>query len=294
MSKPLAVPESSGMAAEASPHPKPRLPWRKPAGKAQPAARPKQNLLARLRDWHKRAGLFAFVFMGWLGATGILLNSSVTLGLDAKRLDWGWLMGMYGLHAQAPETGFDAAGHWLATTNEYSVLDGRPLAQQIPHPLGFAVGGTESAPLLFIATTDRLVLLTPDGERVDELSGYTLPVDAIRRIGVVEATGAVAIQDLDIYVTQDGLGWDELAAGTKVRWSQPQALSSELKAKTLPFARPSMPIEQILIDVHSGRLFGRFGVYVINLVGLAALALSITGIWMWYRINQSRKKRKTA
>ena len=40
------------------------------------AARPKPNLLATLREWHKRLGLFAFFFMGWLGFSGFLINQS--------------------------------------------------------------------------------------------------------------------------------------------------------------------------------------------------------------------------
>jgi len=45
-----------------------------------------------------------------------------------------------------------------------------------------------------------------------------------------------------------------------------------------------------LIDLHSGRLFGRLGPYVIDLVGLLALWLSISGVWMMWRTNQARKK----
>ncbi len=253
-----------------------------------------RNLQVTLREWHKRAGLFAFIFMGWLGTSGILLNQSVSLGLDADRIDWPWLIAMYGLHAEAPKSGFSANSHWLAATVENTVLDGQPLDQAIPAPLGFVsqqLGGQE---LLYVAAADRLVILNADGSVVDQLSDYTLPVASIRRIGLVnEDNGSlVAVQDLDIFVTRDGLDWVPLPPGMEVSWSKAQALPAPEQEKVLPHARPSIAIEQVLIDAHSGRLFGSVGPWVINMVGVAALVLSISGIWMLWR--SSRRRRQAA
>lgn len=255
-------------------------------------AQPKRTLTATLREWHKRAGLGAFLFMGWLGVSGVALNQSASWGLDAMRVDWRWLMTVYGLHAQSPETGFSADGHWLAVQGEHAVMDGRLLNFAVKPPLGLAAGGAAGHRCLLLASYDGVLLLSPGGERIDELqAGLTLPVKAIARIGVSQDTAGLAvIEDQKLYGSSDGENWKPLPASTRVNWSQSFPLSHEQRGQFENFARPSVAAEQVLIDLHSGRLFGRLGPWVINAVGIAALWLAISGVWMMWRTSQARRR----
>lgn len=264
-----------------------------PAKKKSPQL--KRNLSAILREWHKRVGLFAFVFMGWLGASGFLINQSADWGYDTVRIDWGWVMALYGLHPEPPQTGFAAGDHWLAVTADYTLLDALPLSQPIAAPLGFVAGGPADAPLLFVAASDRLVLLMPSGDKVDELVPPILPVSTIRRVGSIEnVPGAIAVQDLDAYQSHDGGDtWTTVDPGS-VRWSQSEPMPQIERDKLMPYSRPSVSLEHVLVDAHSGRLFGQWGVYVINAVGFAALALSITGVWMIWRTSRQRRRNAAA
>lgn len=253
-------------------------------------ARPKRNLLATFREWHKRIGLFAFVFMAWLGFSGFLINQSASWGYDTVRIDWPWVMALYGLHPEPPPTGFSSGGRWLAVTGDYTLIDAVPLAERIKEPLGFVAGGKPDRPLLFVATAGSLVLLTPEGERYDELVPPILPMSAIRRIGVTE-DGAVAVQDLDAYQSVDnGDSWTPVDPA-RVRWSSAEAMPEPERQKLLPYSRPSVSLEHVLVDAHSGRLFGNIGAWVINFVGFSALWLAISGAWMWWRIRQNRRSR---
>jgi hypothetical protein len=263
-----------------------------PPTHTQPAVKPKRTLTATLREWHKRAGLGAFLFMAWLGISGILLNQSASWGLDAARIDWPWMMALYGLHATSPDTGFSADGHWLAVAGDHAVLDGKALTVTVKPPLGFAVGGELSQRLLFVAAADNLLLLTPDGSRKDELQpSLTLPVKTIRRIGTVEGPGGrVAIEDQGLFASSDGEVWTPIPSTTRVHWSEEAPLSADQHKQFERHARPSVAVEQILIDLHSGRLFGRYGSYVINMVGLAATWLAISGVWMMWRTSQARRR----
>ena len=248
----------------------------------------KPNLTMTLRTWHKRAGLFAFIFMGWLGASGVLINQSADWGYDTVRIDWTWVMSLYSLKPSPPRSGFASDGHWIAATPESTVMDGKALPDHVANPVGVAVGGTPEAPLMFVAGGDKLLLYTPEGARVDELSGYVLPVEEIRRIGQVEGSDQVAIQDLDVYATVDGLDWTPLPEGARVQWSVPAALDNGQRAAMEAFSRPTVSLEHVLVDAHSGRLFGRFGAYLINAVGIAAMLLSISGVWMMWRTRKRR------
>lgn len=258
------------------------------ASRSHSASRAKPNFTMRLRTWHKRTGLFAFIFMGWLGASGFLINQSADWGYDTLRVDWSWVMSLYGLHPEPPRSGYFAGEHWLAATPEATVLDGQALPDTVPQPVGLALGGTEAQPLLFLAAADKLLIYTTAGERVDELSGFTLPVSQIRRIGVIEETGQVAIQELDVYATVEGLVWDPLPDGARVKWSNAESLSDAQRQAVLPFSRPTVSLEHVLVDAHSGRLFGRAGAYLINAVGIASMLLSVTGVWMMWRTRRRR------
>jgi hypothetical protein len=274
-------------------------PWRSRAvvvgAGSRQSQQPKRNLSATLRDWHKRAGIFAFVFMGWLGLSGILLNEASDLNLNSIRIDWTWLMALYGLHADPPSQALSAGGHWLAVAADHTVLDGKLLGQQINAPLGFVAApepGEPAKQMLYVARADSLVLLKPDGSRVDELRMPPLPIGAIRRLGTIESRqGSIAIQGSDTAYESDdeGESWKVVPA-TEVQWSVLQPVPPDQRKLLLPFSRPSVSVQQILVDWHSGRQFGRFGTYFIDLVGLAALVLASSGIWMTVRTSNARRK----
>jgi hypothetical protein len=261
---------------------------------AQPQ-QPKKNLNALLREWHKRAGLFAFFFMGWLGVSGILLNEASDLNLNSVRIGWPWLMYLYGLHADAPDTALPAGGHWLAVAADHTVLDGKLLDPPINAPLGFVASPEPGEPvreMLYVARADSLVLLKPDGSRVDELRMPPLPIATIRRIGVLEGhSGSIAIQGSDTAYQSDdeGESWKPVPA-TDVQWSVTQPLPQPQRKLLLPFSRPTVSMQQILVDAHSGRLFGRYGTFFIDAIGLAALLLACSGVWMTWRTSSARRK----
>lgn len=258
----------------------------------QLGARPRKNLNVILRDWHKRAGLFAFVFMIWLGFSGFLINQSASWGYDTKRVDWDWVMKLYSLHPEPPQNGFNAGGQWLAATTDYTLVNARPLDIAIREPRGFVVGGTVDKPVYFIAAAESLLLLNAKGERLDELTPPILPVSAIRRIGMVKGhPGSIVVQDLDAFQSMDeGNTWTPVAS-TAVEWSEAKVLPEDERSRLLPFSRPSVSLEHVLVDAHSGRLFGSYGAWVINFVGIAAMLLAISGIWMMYRTSAARRKR---
>lgn len=251
--------------------------------------KPRRNISVFLRDWHKRAGLFAFLFMGWLGVSGVLINQSSSWGYDTDPIYWNWVMWLYGLKPEPPQSGFLANGHWLALTPEGTVLDAKPVLPPVKLPLGFVAGGSVQQPLLFIANAEHVAVVTPDGARYDELRPPILPVSAVRRIGTVTGVpGSIAVQDLDAFQSADaGSNWKPVdPAG--VEWSGATELPDAERDRLLPFSRPSVTLEHILIDAHSGVLFGRGGVYVINAVGIAAVWLAISGVWMWLRTSRRR------
>jgi hypothetical protein len=42
-------------------------------------------------------------------------------------------------------------------------------------------------------------------------------------------------------------------------------------------------VQQLLIDLHNGRILGHFGVWLMDLAAGILIFLALTGIWMWGR-----------
>lgn len=255
----------------------------------------KKNLSMFLRQWHQRAGLFSFIFMGWLGVSGFLLNQSAPWGLDAIRVKSQLIMSMYGLYPQVPESGYISENHWLVNTTENTVMDGLKLDRHIPSPLGFAVTGKSDDLKMYVATKEKLTLVNGRGEVLEEISDYMLPVSAINQVGYLPGADGesqkIVVRGEASYSTEDGFTWTRLNdADELVKWSSLSPIDENIKKDVLPFASPTVALEQVIIDMHSGRLFGRFGPYVINAVGVACLWLSISGVWMMWRSNRRRRK----
>jgi hypothetical protein len=257
---------------------------------AAPATRPRRNLNLLLRDWHKRAGMFAFLFMGWLGFSGILINQSPSWGYDTDRIYWEPVMWLYGLKPTPPQNGFGAEGHWLAVTPEGTVLDARPVMPPVGAPVGFVATELDGQKLLFVANAEVVAVVTLDGRRFDELRAPILPVDSVRRIGKVAGRpGTIVVQDLDAFQSSDGgTSWKPVDP-SHVEWSGESELPAAERQRLVPFSRPYVTLEHILVDAHSGAIFGRGGTYVINTVGLAAILLAVSGIWMWWRTGRRRR-----
>lgn len=257
------------------------------------APAPSRNLAATLRTWHQRAGLFAFIFLIWLGVSGFLINQSSRWGYDTVRIDWPWLTSLYGIKAAPPAEGFASDGHWITTDGEHLLLDGNPTSHRVDTIVGMATGQLDpSTPLLFVATRQALLALTPDAQLIDEMRPPALPLSEIQRIGMREDSIVLAGDEM-LRSTDAGMTWSPTSA-EGVEWSEPVTLSEAQQAAVAPHSRPSMSVERILVDSHSGQIFGSYGVWVMNGVAFITVILGISGVWMTLRTSFNRRKRQRA
>lgn len=245
---------------------------------------PKLFLLRFLRRWHARIGFIAIVFFLILAVTGLVLNHGADLGLDAKRVHSAWLARWYGVEAESPRAAFRSAHHELAAANGRWLLDGRPAGEKRPEPVGLV----ELGDLVVAACGASLYLYRGDGRLVDRLEESTLPGVPIKAVGS-EGGDLVLRTPSGIFATGDALSWRP-ARARPVRWSAPVELSA---AERLAYAKalaPGISVQQLLLDVHSGRIAGRYGPLVIDLVGVLLVVLAASGAWL-FLVPRRRKER---
>lgn len=232
---------------------------------------------ARLRHWHRRLGITAAVFLIWLAISGIALNEGAALGLDRIKVGGRFLSAVYGLKEEGPHSGFVSGNHCVVSTELGTLLDGQLLQPELSDPVGLV----SDSKMIYVGLKDGLALFTAEGQLIEILRSGTLPIPALRRIGLSEDR-RIVIEGQESFASADGENWSRFAAGP-VAWSQQVDLSAAQQQQAAAALRPQFPLSRVLADAHSGRLFGRYGHWFIDAVGLAALLLAITGGWIYLR-----------
>ena len=228
-----------------------------------------------MRHWHARIGVLIAAFLLLLSITGLALSHTGSLGLDKRQVSTGWLMHWYGLKASVPTHGFLLKGGYIAADNGRWVMNGKVLHEANGTPLG-AVSWGEMRGLV---STDILYLYMADGRLVDKLAGSSLPAWPIKRIGIIADKLALDTAQ-GIFVTSDGLSWLPLK-NAQLQWSTEQSLPDSIALRQA-FA-PTLSLERIVLDLHSGRIFGHYGPRVMDISAVVLLMLAMSGLWIYLR-----------
>lgn len=245
------------------------------------------SLFRWLRRWHARIGLAAALFFVFLVVSGIALNHTESLRLDERKLSAQWLGRWYGLHAEVPARGFKLGDRYLTWDAQQWVLDTTPVARDLPPPLGAVRVGE----VCYVATRDTLFLFAADGRLIDKVTGEALPALPLTRLGAVDNRVVIASAQ-GIFASSDGIDWQR-AAG-EPSWSLVETLPADRSSALQELYAPAISSERLLLDLHSGRIFGRFGPLVIDAAALGLLALAISGVWMYLRAARAQRQRDRA
>ena len=246
---------------------------------------------ARLRIWlrrgHRWVGVVLVFFVLLLAVSGVALNHAPDWGLDRRHLDWPWLLDVYGIQAPAPTASFADGGFRATLLGERLFLDDKEIAEDVAGLAGIAT----LDPLVLVGTPGTLYVLTTAGELVEAIDVAAGMPGAIERVGhdgqraVVESGGKLYRSDLDITHFEH---WDA-DRGDGLQWSSatpPGAVELEV-LETLYRGR-GLTVERVLADVHSGRIFAKAGMLIMDAVAVFMVVLSLSGFVLW--IQHSRRE----
>lgn len=242
------------------------------------------RVISLFRHWHRRLGAIAAIFFLFLALSGIALNHTGALRLDQRQIGTPWLIAWYGIRQNPPTQGYPLPGNrFLATDGENWSLDGRLLHGDDEN----VIGALALDEIYYIATPDRLYLYRDDGQLVDKLSGKSLPPMPIERIGMADHTVVLQTQS-GLFSSADALRWRPIKSGHVV-WSQPEPLTGQAQTAAKRALAPHLPLQRVLLDLHSGRIFGRYGPLMVDLLGLILATLGGTGLYLWFRTHGQRR-----
>jgi hypothetical protein len=232
---------------------------------------------------HRYGGIISAVLIIFICVTGLAHNHTDDLELGSVPVDAEWLLDAYGI-ATPPLNSF-AFGTVAASQIDSNLYYG---TTALPGNFSALTGVIQSGDRVIIATTNKLLLLTRSGESIETLEAYMGIPAGIHRIGLDAEQGTVlSTASGDWHSDSELTNWEMLTDTKTTVWSEPVALPADLQQQLKMLYRgQGLSVERVLLDLHSGRIFGLAGPLLADLVAVVFILLALTGIWMWFKTRR--------
>lgn len=237
--------------------------------------------------WHRRVGLTVCILLIILAITGILLNHTEELELDSNFVDSNVLMRWYGLEPKTAPISYPVRSHQITQWGTQLFFDDKPIASAQP-PLRGAVITKQFIAIVF---EHEMLLLSHQGEQVERIHTATHFSNNMR-IGLKYDRPVIEAANANIYMADnDIIDW-HITPDEDIQWASTIKLNSQqMQNLRLAFRGRGLSWERVILDLHSGRLFGSLGIYVMDAAAIALLWLAGSGIWIWSSRRRNMKKR---
>ncbi len=242
------------------------------------------KLIRHLREWHRKLGIVAAFFLIFLSLTGIALNHTNAIGLAHQPITNNWLLDHYGI--QPPSDVRFYQNNQLSVTNNLVWLNSSLLFESEAPVI--SMGKWQN--FYVIATSNELYLYNLQGQLVDQLDAASGVPSDITGLSFTEQTLIVNTEQGYFQTDSDFFDWQNINTIAPIKWIAPSTATIEQNQQaTLNFKAQYLTLERIVLDAHSGRIFGVFGVLFMDFVALLLILLSLSGIYIWVRYAKAKR-----
>lgn len=252
------------------------------------------KLARALRPWHRRLGIVSCLFILLLVVTGVAINHSQALQLNQSPVQQAWLLDYYGIATPQHIAQFGSEAQPLFITDNRLWLGREPILEAQSQ----LISAVFLPNLLIAIDNNQLYLFDSQGhlqetqnsstglpKGLEALAVESLPLDAAH----TETINRVWLKTTSGYYRADEslIDWIPEQPLAPLRW----VISADpVDADMIQYARSAnLNWERVMLDLHSGRLFGAYAVWLWDIFGLALLLVSLSGLWLW--IKQTKSKR---
>ena len=242
--------------------------------------------------WHRRVGLFALVLVIILAITGIMLNHTERLNLDNTFVNNSLLLNWYGIEPKDEPVSFrienGTQSHLISAWNNQLFFDGTAITN-LEQTMHGAIGAEQ---FIVVALDNEIILLSNEGEFIERVS-TSISFSNIQRLGMKYKRPVIETSEPLYYMADEHiLDWDVIF-NEGIEWTEQHVLNNdEREALLVAYRGNGLKLERVILDLHSGRIFGSYGVYLMDVAAIALLWLSLSGLWVWSsRRRQMRKKK---
>ncbi len=241
------------------------------------------------RHWHRYLGFIVSGFALILSFTGIMLNHTEYFNLDSRYVNSDKILNIYGIKFPHHPVGYKINGKWI-TKVERNLFVSSANVYESDEPL---IGAVLIDDLIVVAFTQSVLLLNKQLEIVELIGPESgIPKDIVK-IGLGKQNDVIILTPESNYKTdKDFLTWQQTES-SDVEWSTQQKIPDTLYNEIKNIYRgEGLPLERVILDLHSGRFFGKVGVYVWDAAGVIILVLALSGIFLFYFPAGFRKRQK--
>ena len=225
------------------------------------------------RKWHRWLGLAAALPVLWLAISGVLLNHAQSLGLNDRMVASGWVLRHYNQLPEGKPCGIPVGDRFVSEWGGELFLDQKSLPLQ-----GELIGAVSFKGQLVIATLEKVGVFDGTDEMLLELDDLSLPATPIQAIQVTDGRIHLAAANQFYLMSEDFFSGEKTEKSFLV--THPKELESE-EEKALRGAirtRRAMPLSRVILDAHSGSLFGWPGWVVTDLAAVGLVILTLLGL----------------
>ena len=250
------------------------------------------KLVRHLREWHRKLGMFAAFFLIFLSVTGIALNHTDTLSLAHKPITNHWLLQHYGIKAPNDLRFYPITlpslsqkittiqTHFIITSDNSVWFDERHLFDTNET----VIGAGFLAPFIAIITDQQVYLFNTQGDLVDQLDNFTGVPEKITHIRIESNQLVVAAVQGYFQIDNNFLDWQAIPKPHSTVWLKSVVPPPKIKLRAIQqYKSQFLTLERIILDSHSGRLFGLFGVLLMDFIAVLLILLSVSGVYIWLR-----------
>lgn len=243
-----------------------------------------------IQDWincHRTIGFVATVLFLVLVTTGLAINHIEDFRLDEIYIENDTLLDWYGITPGEALLSYSAGEHRITQIESRLYLN----ETGIPDNTQELRGAVILEEIIILAFTNSLYLITPEGELVEkitELEGLPPNLQSVGTAGgdkiIIRTPGAVLYSDMNLQT------WKSYS-GNDVQWSNPEKLPEFLETNLIRLYRgKGLTLERVIVDLHSGRIFGSLGIYLVDISGIIFMVLASTGWWLWIKRRALQKQ----
>jgi hypothetical protein len=249
------------------------------------------RLIRHLREWHRKLGIIAAFFIIFLSVSGVALNHTTALSLAHQPISNTWLLDHYGIAPPSDVRFYQKSS--LQVTNNLLWLNNSLLlesASDIVAATFISSAQDSNSQNILVVSGNQIYLFNQQGDLIDQLG---------EELGVPQNINALNVDNNSVIISTstgyfqsdtDFLEWHQITFVVEPEWIKPIKASEQAKANAeLLYRSQFLTVERIILDAHSGRILGLFGVLFMDAVAVLLILLSISGVYIWIRYARAKR-----
>jgi hypothetical protein len=240
----------------------------------------KNNLLRFFYHWHRRVGLIFGVPALLLSITGLTLNYSKSLQLDQINIANPYIISWYGMLPKSQPVSVKTNDLWASTVEDVLYLNSTRIQDGASSPTGISLLNNQIA----ISTENAIYLIDYNSkELIEKLDGALIPPGKIIASSFINDSFLIDTTNGQFSSNSNFDKFDQTPRAPLIGPNYSKIPKDLYEAILIDWRGNGLSLWRIIIDIHSGSFFGKFGSTLINISSTFIIFLVLSGFYTWIK-----------